>query len=189
MAHPQAERGVGRPDDGPAGPVSGRPRPRRPVICFDATSKQLTEDVTLPIKARPRRVERSDYECQRKGTRNLFMFCEPKGGWRRVAVTGRRTALDFARQMKWLVDQADPDAPVIRLALDNFNTPELGSRYASFAPAAARRSAQRLEFHYTPKHGSWLNMAELELSVFSRQRLARRIGAEGVLRREVSALA
>ena len=163
--------------------------PRRPVVCCDATSKQLPRMGHCPSRPAPDGWSGLMMSAKDKGTRNLFMFCEPKGGWRRVAVTGRRTALAFARQMKWVVDQADPDAPVIRLALDNLNTPELGSRYASFAPAAARRIAQRLEFHYTPKHGSWLNMAELELSVVSRQRLARRIGAEGVLRREVSALA
>ena len=96
------------------------------------------------------------------------MICEPKGGWRHVAVTGRRTAVDFAHQMRWLVDEAYPDVEVVRLVMDNLNTHQLGSLYEAFEPSEARRIAQRLEFHYTPVHGSWLNMAEIELSVFSR---------------------
>ena len=138
----------------------------RPVVCFDETSKQLIEDAREPIGAEPGRLERYDYEYKRKGTRNLFVFCEPKGGWRHVEVTERRTAVDFAHQMKWLVDEAYPDAGVIRLVMDNLNTHKLGSLYEAFEPAEARRIARRLEFHYTPKHGSWLNMAEIELSVF-----------------------
>ena len=162
--------------------------PERPVVCFDETSRQLTGDVRPPIKAAPGRVERYDTEYKRNGTRNLFMICEPKGGWRHVEVTGRRTAVDFAHQMKWLVDSAYPDAEVIRLVLDNLNTHKPGSLYQAFEPSEARRIAKRLEFHYTPTHGSWLNMAEIELSVFSRQCLDRRIGDEALLRREVAAL-
>ena len=162
--------------------------PERPVVCFDETSRQLTGDVRPPIKAAPGRVERYDTEYQRNGTRNLFMICEPKGGWRHVEVTGRRTAVDFAHQMKWLVDGAYPDAEVIRLVLDNLNTHKPGSLYEAFEPSEARRIAKRLEFHYTPTHGSWLNMAEIELSVFSRQCLNRRVGDEALLRREVAAL-
>ena len=162
--------------------------PERPVVCFDETSRQLVEEVRPPIKAKPGRVERYDTEYQRNGTRNLFMFCEPKGGWRHVEVTGRRTAVDFAEQMKWLVDQAYPHARVVRLVLDNLNTHKLGSLYEAFEPSEARRIAKRLEFHYTPTHGSWLNMAEIELSVFSRQCLNRRIGGEALLRQEVAAL-
>ena len=160
----------------------------RPVVCFDESSKQLLGDVRPPIKAKPGRVERYDTEYQRNGTRNLFMFCEPKGGWRHVEVTGRRTAVDFAQQMKWLVDEAYPDATVIRLVLDNLNTHKPGSLYEAFAPSEARRIAKRLELHHTPNHGSWLNMAEIELSVFSRQCLNRRVGDEALLRREVAAL-
>ena len=160
----------------------------RPVVCFDETSKQLLGDVRPPVKAKPGRVERYDTEYQRNGTRNLFMFCEPKGGWRHVEVTGRRTAVDFAHRMKWLVDQAYPDATVIRLVLDNLNTHKPGSLYEAFAPSEARRIAKRLELHHTPNHGSWLNMAEIELSVFSRQCLNRRIGDEALLKREVAAL-
>ena len=153
----------------------------RPVVCFD-------EPLGLRPEAAPGRVERYDTEYQRNGTRNLFMFCEPKGGWRHVEVTGRRTAVDFAQQMQWLVDEAYPDAAVVRLVLDNLNTHKLGSLYEAFAPSEARRIAKRLELHHTPNHGSWLNMAEIELSVFSRQCLNRRVGDEALLRREVAAL-
>ena len=162
--------------------------PERPVVCFDETSRQLTGDVRPPIRAAPGRVERYDTEYQRNGTRNRFMICEPKGGWRHVEVTGRRTAVDFAHQMKWLVDSAYPDAEVIRLVLDNLNTHKPASLYEAFEPSEARRIAKRLEFHYTPTHGSWLNLAEIELSVFSRQCLDRRIGDEASLRWEVAAL-
>ena len=162
--------------------------PERPVVCFDETSKQLLGDVRPPIEAAPGRMGRYDTEYQRNGTQNLFMFCEPKGGWRRVEVTVRRTAVDFAHRMKWLVDQAYPDATVVRLVLDNLNTHKLGSLYEAFAPSEARRIAKRLEFHQTPVHGSWLNMAEIELSVFSRQCLNRRIVDEALLKREVAAL-
>ena len=162
--------------------------PERPVVCFDETSRQLTGEVRPPIEAAPGRVARYDTEYQRNGTRNLFMICEPKGGWRHVEVTERRTAVDFAHQMRWLVDEAYPDAEVVRLVLDNLNTHQLGSLYEAFEPCEARRIAQRLEFHYTPTHGSWLNMAEIELSVFSRGCLNRRISDEPELRREVAAL-
>ena len=162
--------------------------PERPVVCFDETSRQLTGEVRPPIEAAPGRVARYDTEYQRNGTRNLFMICEPKGGWRHVEVTERRTAVDFAHQMRWLVDEAYPDAEVVRLVLDNLNTHKLGSLYEAFEPCEARRIAQRLEFHYTPTHGSWLNMAEIELSVFSRGCLNRRISDEAELRREVAAL-
>ena len=162
--------------------------PERPVVCFDETSRQLTGEVRPPIEAAPGRVARYDTEYQRNGTRNLFMICEPKGGWRHVEVTERRTAVDFAHQMRWLVEEAYPDAEVVRLVLDNLNTHKLGSLYEAFEPCEARRIAQRLEFHYTPTHGSWLNMAEIELSVFSRGCLNRRISDEPELRREVAAL-
>ena len=170
--------------------------PERPVVCFDETSRQLTGEVRPPIEAAPGRVARYDTEYQRNGTRNLFMICEPKGGWRHVEVTERRTAVDFAHQMRWLVDEAYPDAEVVRLVLDNpvsstgqaLNTHQLGALYEAFEPCEARRIAQRLEFHYTPTHGSWLNMAEIELSVFSRGCLNRRISDEAELRREVAAL-
>ena len=141
--------------------------PERPVVCFDETSRrdlpadetsrQLTGEVRPPLEAAPGRVARYDTEYQRNGTRNLFMICEPRGGWRPVEVTERRTAVDFAHQMRWLVEEAYPDAEVVRLVLDNLNTHKLGALYAAFEPGEARRIAQRLEFHYTPTHGSWLN--------------------------------
>ena len=162
--------------------------PDHPVVCFDETSRQLVADKRPVIGAKPGRVERYDYEYKRNGTRNLFMFCEPKAGWRHVEVTERRTAVDFAHQMRWLVDDAYPHTETIRLVLDNLNTHKLGSLYDAFKPTEARRIAKRLEFHYTPLHGSWLNMAEIELSVFSNQCLNRRISDEVILKREVSAL-
>ena len=148
----------------------------------------MTGEVRPPIAAAPGRVARYDTEYQRNGTRNLFMICEPKGGWRHVAVTERRTAGDFAHQIRWLVVEAYPDATVVRVVLDNLNTHKIGSLYEAFEPCKARRIAQRLEFHYTPTHVSWLNMAEIELSVFSRACLNRRISDEALLIREVAAL-
>ena len=106
----------------------------RPVVCFDETSKQLVRDIRPPIEAEPGRVKRYDYEYERNGTRNLFVFCEPKGGWRHLEVTERRTAVDFAEQMRWLVDEAYPDTEVVRLVLDNLNTHKMGSLYEAFEP-------------------------------------------------------
>ena len=158
-------------------------------VCFDETSKQLIEDVRPPIEAAPGRVERYDTEYKRNGTRNLFVFCEPKGGWRHAEVTERRTALDFAHQMKWLVDEGPTLAKTIRLVLDNLNTRDkLGSLYDRLR--ASRRAAHR-QAPGTPLHSSTrqlANMAEIELSVFSNQCLNRRIGNEVTLRREVDAL-
>ena len=162
--------------------------PQRPVVCFDETSTQLLADVREPIPAKPGRPKREDYEYRREGTRNLFLACEPKAGWRHVAVTQRRTIEDFAHQMRWLVDEAYPDVPVVRLVLDNLNTHRPASLYQTFPAAEARRIAQRLEFHYTPKHGSWLNMAEIEFSVFSRICLRQRLSDEESLCREIHAL-
>ena len=124
--------------------------PERPVVCFDESSKQLLGEERPPIEATPGRVESYDTEYQRNGTRNRFMFCEPKGGWRHVAVTGRRTAVDFAPQMRWLVDEAYPDAAVIRLILDNLNTHQPGALYEAFAPSEARRIAERRSFTTHP---------------------------------------
>ena len=147
---------------------------KRPAVCFGETSKQLVPEKRRPIPARAGQPERFDYECQRNGTRNLFMTCEPLAGWRHVAVTERRTMGDFARQMRWLADAACPEAEKIRVVLDNLNTHRPASLYETFELGEARRVSQRLEFHYTPKHGSWLNMAEIEFSVFSNQCLNRR---------------
>ena len=160
--------------------------PKRPVVCFDETSKQLVAEKRAPIPAKAGRQERFDYEYQRNGTRNLFMTCEPLAGWRHVAVTGRRTMEDFAHQMRWLADAAYPEA--VRVVLDNLNTHRPASLYETFEPKEARRVIQRLEFHYTPKHGSWLNMAEIEFSVFSNQCLNRRIEDAESLKREIAAL-
>ena len=162
--------------------------PHRPVVCFDETSKQLIQETRLPILAVPGRRERYDYEYKRNGTRNLFMFFEPLRGWRHLEVTERRTAVDFAHQMKWLVDRVYPHAEVICVVLDNLNTHNIASLYKTFEPPEARRIARRLEFHHTPKHGSWLDMAEIEFSVFARQCLNRRIPDELTLKRECAAL-
>jgi transposase len=162
--------------------------PTRPLIVFDETSKQLSGETRSPLPARPGQVARYDYEYQRNGTRNIFLLCEPLGGWRHVAVTEQRTMHDFATQMKWLVDERYPHAEVIRVVLDNLNTHKPGALYETFAPAEAHRLCQKLEFHYTPKHGSWLNMAEIELSLIARQCLHRRIATEATLKRELAAV-
>ncbi len=162
--------------------------PQRPTVCFDETSTQLIGESLIPLPARPGRRERFDYEYRRNGTRNLFMLCEPLRGWRHVAVTERRRMGDFAHQMRWLADEAYTKAEKIRVVLDNLNTHRPASLYETFDPAEARRILKRLEFHYTPKHGSWLNMAEIELSVFSRQCLNRRIPDGATLTRELAAL-
>ena len=162
--------------------------PQRPVVCFDETSTQLLAEVSEPLPAQPGRPRRQDYEYRREGTRNLFLACEPLAGWRHVTVTQRRTTEDFAHQMRWLVDEAYPDVPVVRLVLDNLNTHRKASLYQTFPAPEARRIAQRLEFHYTPKHGSWLNMAEIEFSVLSRCCLRQRLPGEDALQQEVQAL-
>ena len=161
---------------------------QRPVVCFDESSTQLLADTREPVPAGPGRPKRQDYEYRREGTRNLFLACEPKRGWRHVAITQRRTKEDFAYQMRWLVDEAYPHVPVVRMVLDNLNTHRMASLYETFPPEEARRIAQRLEFHYTPKHGSWLNMAEIEFSVFSRSCLRQRNPNEESLCRQIQAL-
>jgi hypothetical protein len=161
--------------------------PKRPKVCFDETSRQRLADKHAPLPRQPGQPVRVDYEYQRAGTRNLFIHCEPQAGWRHVEVTERRTKHDFAHQMQWLVDERYPEADVIRVVLDNLNTHGPGSLYDAFAPAEARRLVEKLEFHYTPKHGSWLNMAEIELSIMQRQCLKRRIADEATLAREVAA--
>ena len=162
--------------------------PKRPVVCFDETSTQLLAETRAPMPPRPGRPQRQDYEYRREGTRNLFLACEPLAGWRQVAVTQRRTMQDFAHQMRWLVDEAYPEVPVVRVVLDNLNTHRTASLYETFPAVEARRIAKRLEFHYTPKHGSWLNMAEIEFSVLSRSCLRQRIPDQETLGREVQAL-
>ena len=162
--------------------------PKRPKVCFDETPKQLIAETRQPWPGRPGQPERFDYEYRRNGTCNLFLFLAPDLGWRHVAVTDRRTKLDFAHQMKWLADEAYPQAEVIRVILDNLNTHRPAALYEAFAPEEARRILRRLEFHYTPKHGSWLNMAEVEISVFNRECWDRRIGEVDTLTRETGAL-
>jgi hypothetical protein len=160
---------------------------RRPKVNFDETSKQLIAETRSPLPAKPGQPERFDYEYERAGTRNLFLCVEPQAGWRQVSVTEQRTMKDFAQQMKWLVDERYPQAEVIRVVLDNLNTHKAASLYEAFAPEEARRIVKKLEFHYTPKHGSWLNMAEIELSVLQRQCLNGRVPDEATLTREVAA--
>lgn len=162
--------------------------PERPVVCFDETSKQLLAEKRSPILAKPGRRERYDYEYQRQGTRNLFMICEPLAGWRHVEVTHRRTMVNFAHQMRWLADEAYPGSQKIRVVLDNLNTHKPASLYEAFDPEEARRIRKRLEFHYTPKHGSWLNMAEIEFSILARRVLRRRIPDQETLSREIVSL-
>jgi hypothetical protein len=159
----------------------------RPLVCLDEASKQLIGAVVEPVPAEPGQPERFDYEYARNGTANLFMISEPLIGWRHVEVTERRTAKDFAGVVRWLVEEVHPDAEKVVLVLDNLNTHKLASLYEAFEPERARRIADRLEVHYTPKHGSWLNMAEIELSVLARQCLDRRIGTRGEMQREVAA--
>ncbi len=140
-----------------------------------------------PIPAAPGQPERYDYEYTRNGTANLFMISEPLLGWRAVHVTERRTAVDFAEVVRWLVEEVHEEAEKVVLVMDNLNTHKIASLYEAFPPEQARRIAERLEIHHTPKHGSWLNMAEIELSVLARQCLDRRIETKEDLEREVAA--
>jgi transposase len=149
--------------------------PRYPQVCMDEVSKQLLRDTRTPLPMEPGRIERRDYEYERGGVANLFLFCEPLQGRRWVDVTERRTRADWAHQIKELVDVRYPEAERIVLVMDNLNTHTPASLYEAFEPEEARRLAEKLEIHYTPKHGSWLNMAEIELSVLSRQCLDRRV--------------
>jgi hypothetical protein len=159
----------------------------RPVVCLDEASKQLIGEVAQPIPAQPGQPERFDYEYVRNGTANLFMVTEPFLGWRAVRVTERRTAKDFAEVLRWLVEDVHPDAEKVVLVTDNLNTHKPASLYEAFPPEQARRIVERLEWHYTPKHGSWLNIAEIELSALARQCLDRRIDSREELERVVAA--
>jgi hypothetical protein len=161
--------------------------PRRPQVCLDETSQQLVADTRVPIPAAPGQPERIDYEYARQGTANLFMVCEPLAGQRWVKVTERRTAVDFAQLIRELVDEQYPHAEKIVLVMDNLNTHKPASLYEAFTPAEARRLIERLEIHYTPKHGSWLHMAETEFSVLAAQCLDRRIPDAPTLAQEVAA--
>jgi hypothetical protein len=160
--------------------------PKRPQVCLDEASKQLIGETRLPIPAAPGRAAREDYEYVRHGTANLFMMFEPLAGRRHVRVTDRRTRKDFAEAVKELVDERYPDAEKIVLVMDNLNTHSPASLYEAFEPSEARRLTEKLEIHYTPKHGSWLDMAEIELGIMNRQCLNRRLSDATTLQREVA---
>jgi len=160
---------------------------KRPVVCLDEKSKQLHTTVRADLPMKAGRTKCQDYEYVRHGICNLFLAVEPLCGQRRVRVTERRTALDFAQQLRLLVDEDYPEAEAIVLVTDNLNTHKPACLYECFAPAEARRIASKLEWHYTPEHGSWLNMAECELSVLARQCLDRRIPDQQTLAAEVAA--
>ena len=161
--------------------------PTHPVVCLDETSKQLVAETRTPLPAEPGQPQRVDYEYERQGTANLFMAVEPLAGQRYVTVTDRRTAVDFARIVKDLLEVRYPHADKVVLVLDNLNTHKPAALYQAFEPAVAWRLLERLEIHHTPKHGSWLNMAEIELSVLNQQCLNRRIPDAVTLVREVAA--
>ena len=160
---------------------------QRPVVCLDEQSKQLIKETRKPIPSQPGQPAKEDYEYERNGTANLFMIFEPLVGWRHVKVTERRTKVDFAEVIKELVDEHYPYADKIVLVMDNLNTHKVASLYEAFPPAEARRLIDKLEIHYTPKHGSWLDMAETELSTLTRQCLDRRIPDRQSLIHEVAA--
>ena len=160
---------------------------KRPLVCLDESSKQLIGETILPIPAEPGQPERFDHEYVRNGVMNLFMVTMPLLGWREVRVTDRRTMVDFAEVLRWLVEDIHDEAEKVVLVMDNLNTHRIASLDEAFEPQRARRIAEKLEIHHTPKHGSWLNMAEIELSVLARQCLDRRIETKEDLERFVAA--
>jgi len=161
--------------------------PNRPLVCLDETSKQLVAETRAPMPVAPGLPARYDYEYKRNGVANLFMLFAPLEGWRHVKPTARRTAIDYAHVLKELSDVHFPRAETIVVVQDNLNTHAPSSLYEAFPPDEARRIAERFEWHYTPKHGSWLNMAEAELSILTRQCLNRRIPDVPTLEQQVSA--
>jgi hypothetical protein len=168
--------------------VYKRPRDRDyPLVCLDETSKQLLADTRAPIPMKPGQPERRDYEYERNGTANLFMMFAPLEGFRHIAITDRRTAIDYARALEALSDTHFPNAKRIVLVQDNLSTHKPASLYEAFAPDKARRLVERFEWHYTPKHGSWLNMAESELAALASQCLGRRIADRQKLKAEIAA--
>ena len=160
---------------------------RYPQVCFDESPYQLVSEVRPPLPLRPGQPVCTDYEYKREGTVNLFLLVQPLTGWRQVTVTAQRTAHDFAHQMQALVDQVFPHAETIRVVLDQLNTHSPSALYQTFSPAEARRLTRKLEFHYTPKHGSWLDMAECEFAVLKKQCLDRRLPTSTVLQQEIAA--
>ncbi len=161
--------------------------PARPVVCLDETSRQVLAEVRPPLPVAAGKPAREDPEYVRHGVANLFLVCEPLRGWRGVIVSDRRTRLDWAACIKELADTHYPTADKIVLVMDNLNIHSPASLYEAFPPAEAKRLADRLEIHHTPKHGSWLNMAEIELGILQRQCLDRRLGDQATLTREVTA--
>lgn len=161
--------------------------PKRPLVCLDETNKQLVKETRTPMAMKPGRLQHIDYEYERNGTANLFMLFAPLEGWRNVKVTERRTAIDYACVLRDLADIHFAEADKIVLVQDNLNTHCPAALYKAFAPLEARRLVERFEWHFTPKHGSWLNMAEIELSVLASQCLDRRISDKPLLEVEVAA--
>lgn len=157
-----------------------------PQVCMDEQPVQLIKETRTPIPAKEGKPERFDYEYERNGTANIFMFTEPLSGTRYVSITERRTSVDWAYEIRELLETHYPDAERVRLVCDNLNTHKIGSLYEAFPPEKARELASRIEIHYTPKHGSWLNIAEIELSALTRQCLDRRIPDIETLRRETN---
>jgi hypothetical protein len=156
--------------------------PNIPLVCMDEQPRQLIKETRTALPAMPGKPHRVDYEYERNGTATIFMFVEPLGAWRHVNVRERRTAVDWAHEIKELLEVHYPQVPLVRLVCDNLNTHKIASLYEAFEPKQARFFAKRLEIHYTPKHGSWLNIAEIELSALSRQCLNRRIPDMDTLR-------
>jgi hypothetical protein len=161
--------------------------PEYPVVCFDESPYQMISETRVPLPPEPGKPQRYDYEYKREGTCNLFMFFQPLGGWRHVKVTERRTAQDWAECMRDVVDIHFPDAVVIRVVQDNLNTHTPAALYQAFEPAEARRIINKLDFRYTPKHGSWLNMAECEIGIVLGQCLDQRIASIPIVRRKTAA--
>jgi hypothetical protein len=160
--------------------------PRYPVICLDETSRQLIAETRPSLPPKPGHVKKTDFEYRRHGTVNLFMMFEPWTGWRHVEVTSHRRRCDFAECVRKLIDEYCPQAEKVVLVMDNLNTHTIGSLYEAFSPDEARRLAEKLEIHYTPKHGSWLNMAEIEIGILSRQCLAKYIDTRAKMEKEIS---
>src|SRR6516162_11384226 len=171
----------------PAWRTCSSPDPKHPVVCFDESPTQLIGEVRQPITAEPGQLERYDYEYKRNGTANLFVFLDAHRPWRKVKVTEQRTAPDFAECMRDLVDLHYPKADKIRVVLDNLSTHSAGALYEAFPAPEAHRVLSRIEFHFTPKHASWLNMVEIEIGVLRSQCLDRRIAHRQHLVREIAA--